>query len=308
MTDFLVSQYPGDGAFVIDSRLIASYLEIGHSDWMQNTIKKYQPQTEQAFGVLRFENGKPETGSKGGRPEIFVWLTEEQALFYITLSKNSLKVVECKANLVKAFIAYRQALRRKGVLFQPHTTVYIQRLENMADHKVPDHLWTTFREGAEILLLVEKQYKVPVNDMDLCDGSIGSRWRNYRIAKDADGRNLKDSDGNLVFQSWCSSVGKYTHKFRDRRGEQDNCNAYQYSEIPYFKAWLRDIYVPIHLPDYLKEKYGKRAVRQIYEEQGLINDYVLQLTEEKGKAPKEAEKYEIFLAAREAIANRYLLE
>lgn len=307
MTDFLVSQYPGDGAFVIDSRLIASYLEIEHSDWMQNIVKKYQTQTEKAFGSLRFDN-EVKKRAVGATVEKFVWLTEEQALFYIALSKNSPRVVECKINLVKTFIAYRQELRRKGVLFQPHSTVYIQRLENMADHKVPDHLWTTFREGAEILLLVEKQYKVPVNDMDLCDGSIGSRWRNYRIAKDADGRDLKDSDGNFVFQSWCSSVGKYTHKFRDRRGEQDDCNAYQYSEIPYFKAWLRDIYVPIHLPDYLKEKYGKRAVRQIYEEQGLINDYVLQLIEEKRKAPKEAEKYEIFLAAREAIANRYLLE
>lgn len=308
MDDFLVSQYPSDGAFVIDSRLIASYLEIGHSDWMQNTIKKYQPQTEQAFGVLRFENGKPETGSKGGRPEIFVWLTEEQALFYVTLSKNSLKVVECKTNLVKAFIAYRQALRRRSVLEQPHTSVYIQRLENMADHKVPDHLWTTFREGAEILLLVEKQYKVPVNQFDLCDGSIGTRWKNYRIAKDIDGKDLKDSDGNLVFQSWCCSVGQYTHKFRDQRGERDDCNAYEYSEIPYFKAWLREYYIPLHLPEYLKDKYGKRAVRQIYEEQGLLNAYILELTEEKRITAKQDELYDLFLASREAIANRYLLE
>jgi phage regulator Rha-like protein len=308
MTDFLISQYPGDGTFVIDSRLIADYLEINHSDWMQNTIKKYQSQTEQAFGVLRFENGKPQAGSKGGRPEIFVWLTEEQSLFYIALSKNSPKVVECKINLVKAFIAYRQALRQKGVLFQPHSTVYIQRLENMGDHKVPDHLWTTFREGAEILLLVEKQYKVPVNQLDLCDGSIGSRWRNYRIVKDVDGKDLKDSDGNLVFQSWCRPVGKYTHRFRDYRGDQDDCNAYEYSEIPYFKSWLREYYIPFHLPEYLTTKYGKRAVRQIYEEQELLTEYILQLTEEKKITSKQNELYDLFLAAREAIANRYLLE
>lgn len=287
MTDFLVFQYPGDGAFVIDSRLIASYLEIGHSDWMQNTIKKYQPQTEQAFGILRFENGE----IKGrGQPEKFVWLTEEQALFYITLSKNSLKVVECKVNLVKAFIAYRQALRRKGVLEQPHTSVYIQRLENMGDHEIADDLWAAFREGAEILLMVEKQYKVPVSQMDLCDGSIGTRWKNYRVDK-----------------PWAEVMAKYTHNFRDRRPTVYP-NAYTYSELPYFKKWLREEYVPKYLPEYLVSKYGKRAVRQIYEEQGLINEYVLQLTEEKGKAPKEAEKYEVFLAAREAITNRYLVE
>lgn len=62
------------------------------------------------------------------------------------------------------------------------------------------------------------------------------------------------------------------------------------------------------MPQYLTNKYGKRAVRQIYEEQGLLTDHILQITEEKRKAPKEEEKYEIFLAAREAIANRYLLE
>jgi phage regulator Rha-like protein len=211
MTDFIVSQHLDDSSFVVDSRLIASYLEINHSDWIQNIVKKYQTQTEQSFGVLRFENGKPETDSKGGRPENFVWLTEEQALFYITLSKNSSKVIECKRNLVDTFFAYRQELRRRGVLFQPHSTVYIQRLENMADHKVPDHLWTTFRESAEILILVEKTYKVPVNEMDLCDGSIGRHWSQHRQSK--------NSDDNIEPMPWTYPVGQYIHKFRDQRGE-----------------------------------------------------------------------------------------
>ncbi|UXE59126.1 MAG: Rha family transcriptional regulator [Woronichinia naegeliana WA131] len=294
MGEIAVAAYE-DSALVVDSRLIAQELEINHSDWMQNIIKKYQAQTEQSFGVLRFENGKPEVGSKGGRPELFAWLTEEQSLFYVTLSKNSPRVVECKANLVKAFIAYRQELRRRGVLLQPHSTVYIQRLENMADHKVPDHLWTTFREGAEILLLVEKQYKVPVNNFDLCDGSIGSRWKNYCEKKDADGNP----------KSWLCEIGEYTHKFRDKRGPR-SCNAYHYNEIPYFKAWLRDQYVPLHLPAYLLNKYGKLAVRQIYEEQRLLNDYIIQLTEIKRASVNEQEKYELFLAAREAIVSRYL--
>jgi hypothetical protein len=296
VTDFVVSQFSDDGSFVIDSRLIADYLEINHSDWMQNIIKKYQIQTEQSFGSLRFDN-EVKKRDVGATVEKFVWLTEEQALFYITLSKNSPKVVECKANLVRAFIAYRQALRRSGVLVQPHSTVYIKRLENMADHKVPDDLWTTFREAAEILLLVEKQYKVPVNQLDLCDGSVGSRWRNYRLTRDDNGKS----------KSWLCEVGEYIHKFRDQRGERI-CNAYKYSEIPYFKAWLREWYMPIHLPEYLVEKYGKRAVRQIYEEQGLLNDYIMQITEEKRITPKQDEMYDLFLAAREAIANRYLLE
>jgi len=288
MSDFDIFQYPSDNVIVVDSRLIASYLGINHSDWMQNIIRKYQTQTEQSFGSLRFEN-EVKKREFGGTVERFAWLTEEQALFYVTLSKNSLRVVECKARLVKSFIAYRQALRQRGVLPQPHSTIYIKRLENMADHKVSDHLWTTFRESAEILLMVEKQYKVPVEQMDLCDGSIGSHWSRFRESKD-----------------WVSPSEQYIHKFRDNRGERI-CKAYKYSEIPYFKAWLRDEYIPIHLPTYLVEKYGKRAVRQIYEEQSLLTEYILEITEERRVSSKQEELYEIFLAAREAIANRYLL-
>jgi hypothetical protein len=45
---------------------------------MQNIIKKYQTQTEQSFGFLRFDNGE----IKGrGQPEKFAWLSEEQSLF-----------------------------------------------------------------------------------------------------------------------------------------------------------------------------------------------------------------------------------
>ena len=46
-----------DGVLVVDSRLIAIELGIKHGDWMRNVVAKYQSQTEQAFGQLRFENG-----------------------------------------------------------------------------------------------------------------------------------------------------------------------------------------------------------------------------------------------------------
>ena len=53
---------------------------------MQNIVKKYQTQTEQAFGVLRFENGKPETGSKGIKKEI---LDASRTISYITKTNTS---------------------------------------------------------------------------------------------------------------------------------------------------------------------------------------------------------------------------
>lgn len=277
-----------DGFLVVDSRLVADRLGVSHSDWIQNVVRKYQAASEQAFGVIRFENGKPQPGTKGGRPEVFAWLTEEQATFYMTLSRNTPEVVQCKVELVQKFTEAKRLLRQRHGFVEPHTTIYIRRLENMTDHEVSDDLWTTFREGAEILLMVEKRYRVPVSQMDLCDGSIGRHWSEYRQT-----------------QPWADSVGEYTHRFRDHRGDI-LCKAYQVGELSSFKRWLREQYTPIHLPEYLVWKYGKRAVRQIYEELRELNPYILELTEEKRPSKKQDELHQIFLAAREAIVNRYL--
>jgi hypothetical protein len=145
-----------------------------------------------------------------------------------------------------------------------------------------------FREAAELLLLIEKDWRVPINDYDILDGSIGRKWSDYRAG-----------------QLWIRPIGSYIHCYRDRRGERE-CNAYCVTELPYFRAWLRDWYVPEHLPKYLIEKYGKQAVRQIYTEIGNLSDYILELTEVKRIAPKEEQKYKDFLAARQNL-QRFLI-
>lgn len=169
-----------------------------------------------------------------------------------------------------------------------HTTVYIERLENMRDHQVDDRLWTTFREGAEVLLLVEKDLRVPVDQLDLCDGSIGHHWSQFRV------------EGNW---RWLKPFGSYIHRFRDQRGDRE-CRAYSYEELPQFKTWLRENYVPQNLPKYLADKYGKRAVRQIYGEVNGLNDYILHLTEEKRLSVKQEDLYQQFLAARSSLMVR----
>lgn len=284
MTDFSVVQYE-DGALVVDSRLIAERLGIQHENFM-GTLNKYRTQAEQAFGVFRFETGKPKGGESGGRPTEFVFLTEDQATFLMTLSRNTPEVVQCKLELVKQFSEAKRLLRKQGFVLQPHTSIYIRRIENTRDHIIEDDLWMVFREANEILLMIEKDYRVPVEQMDLCDGSIGTHWANYRKDK-----------------PWAVPARSYTHKYRDQRGSRE-CNAYDYSEIKYFKRWLKEHYIPIHLPAYLKDKYGKRAVRLIYEELGQLNEYIIDLTDESRLTSKQNELYEIFLAAREALANR----
>jgi phage regulator Rha-like protein len=181
MNDSLVSQLP-EGLLVIDSRVVADQLDIDHGDWMQNAIKKYQPQAEQAFGSLRFQNGvrKREIGATTQK---FVWLTEDQALFYTTLSRNTDKVVQTKIKIVTEFSKMRKLLLGNGYQ-QVTTSVYIRRLERIRDHEIAYDLWSVFKESAEILLLVEKDFNIPVQKMDLCDGSIGDHWRKYRQDKE----------------------------------------------------------------------------------------------------------------------------
>lgn len=168
--------------------------------------------------------------------------------------------------------------RREGNL--PHTDVYIKRIQHMRDHVIDDDNWCIFREAADLLLLLEKDWRVPINDYDILDGSIGGIWSDYRKNK-----------------PWISNVSSYTHRYRDQRGERE-CSAYVYDELPHFKKWLRDEYVPKYLPLYLRRKYGKQVTRLVYNENGLINDHILELTEVKRKSPKDDERYQKFLDER----------
>lgn len=172
MPDLVAFEY--EGVLVVDSRLVAQELGIEHNSFIA-TIQTYQELVEREFGVFRFQIEKPLT-SRGGRPRRFVYLNEGQATFLMTLSRNTPEVLLLKKELVQKFFQARELLRGRST--QPlYTTVYIQRLENMRDHEVADHLWTTFREGAEVLLLVEKEYRVPVSKMDLCDARSQSSFR-----------------------------------------------------------------------------------------------------------------------------------
>lgn len=56
MNNLIAITQQGD-ALVVDSRLIAERLGVNHKDWYRNILLKYQTETEQAFGQLRFENG-----------------------------------------------------------------------------------------------------------------------------------------------------------------------------------------------------------------------------------------------------------
>jgi len=94
---------------VVDSRLIASELGIGHEPFIR-TIRKYSDEVEQ-FGILRFENGTSTNSVGATHKTLFCYLNEDQATYVMTLSKNTDKVRQCKLNLVKAFSEAKKLIK-----------------------------------------------------------------------------------------------------------------------------------------------------------------------------------------------------
>lgn len=96
---------------VVDSRLIAKSMGIQHNTFLK-TIRKYRSQVEQTFERLRFEVADVQMPKGAVRQDVVCYLlTENQATFLMTLSRNTPKVVQCKLNLVKAFSDAKELLK-----------------------------------------------------------------------------------------------------------------------------------------------------------------------------------------------------
>ena len=108
MPDLMAFEHE-DGTLVVDSRLIAERLGIEHISFLE-TIESYQSQVQKAFGIVRFETEK--TG-KPGRPQRYALLSEDQATFLMTLSRNTPEVVQCKIELVQSFSKAKEIIRQR---------------------------------------------------------------------------------------------------------------------------------------------------------------------------------------------------
>ena len=91
----------------VDSRLLARQLGGDHANVFE-LVTDYRADFEQ-LGVVRFQTEKPLPGSKGGRPERFALLNEDQAYLLLTYRRNTAKVRALKVKLVKAFRNARRA-------------------------------------------------------------------------------------------------------------------------------------------------------------------------------------------------------
>jgi anti-repressor protein len=114
------------GVLVADSRLIALELGIQHKNFLA-TIEKYNPQmaSNPEMQPVAFETRLVKRPQGGTYEERFAWLSEPQATFIMTLSRNTEQVVKCKLALSIAFDKAKKVIQETI----PVQTQEIERLK-----------------------------------------------------------------------------------------------------------------------------------------------------------------------------------
>lgn len=208
MSDITPFEY--DGQLVVDSRLIAEELGIEHESFLR-TIDTYKTLAEIEFGVFRFEIGKPPEGSKGGRPERFALLTENQSNFLMTLTRNTPQAVQCKLKLVKGFAKAKELLKKKQITtFNNYTLGRIVHHHSVNQNPLPDGYFACFDKMIEIL-----------QKLDIRLGyQLGEHW--YDVSKGTErflepdisiGRNFS----SFFTSNYLEEYSKYQEAYKARR-------------------------------------------------------------------------------------------
>lgn len=101
----------------VDSRLLAQHLGNQHRHVMA-LIEKYAAKFR-GLNQLLFKSAVGERLQGGGNPERFALLTEDQAYFLLSLSRNSERVVNLKVKLIQVFSDARRAIAMRQVEYLP---------------------------------------------------------------------------------------------------------------------------------------------------------------------------------------------
>ena len=116
MNDIALTTHKGEAR--ADSRLLAERMKLRHHSAFE-MVKDFKADFEQ-LGVIRFQTEQPHQGSKGGRPERYALLNEDQSYLLLAFSRNTLHVRALKvALLVKAFRQARQGQQITEVEYLP---------------------------------------------------------------------------------------------------------------------------------------------------------------------------------------------
>jgi phage regulator Rha-like protein len=125
----------------IDSRTLAKSLGNTHRPTVALVVK-YCDRLQQ-FGQVLFKKADGGRIQGGGKAERFVLLNEDQAIFLLSLSRNTDRVIELKARLVRAFSdARRNATQRQTEYLPEYHRLHdlIKQLANGSDNERHVHI------------------------------------------------------------------------------------------------------------------------------------------------------------------------
>ena len=224
----------GNGnVLVVDSRLVADRLGIRHDNLVQ-TIEKYKTQAEQAFGLFLFQT-ETRKRAVGATVIRYYLLTEDQATFIMSLSRNTPEVVQCKLELVQAFS------KAKALLQTPtFTYAWTERLKLFRRKtKIPTGWFCIFEELNNSLVGDLEDHGIILPGNAVPDISVGKCFCKHLRAT---GRNTDDP----------GLIRKYRHFYPD--GRIVDANIYVDKLLPEYRQWFNVTYRPDKFVTYLKGK------------------------------------------------------
>lgn len=187
-------------------------------------------------------NFQPSTYKSLQNRELPMYIMTRDAFTMLVMSFTGSSAAKFREEFIDEFNRM-EAILRAGItpILIP---TYQQRILSEPTKSCPDTHFSIFDASHSIMLFIEKNIG-SVNKYDLADGSIGTRWAKYREGK-----------------AWTSPFSHYIHEYDDSRGDRE-CKCYDNSELPFFKKWLKEIYKPVYLYDYLHAKYANEKNRSM---------------------------------------------
>lgn len=278
------------GELVVDSRLISQELGIEHESFVR-TIRNYENLIEQEFGILRFQIGEIQGR---GQPERRYFLTEDQATFLMTLSRNTPEVIRCKINLVKAFSRAKELLnRREQVAYGTRVPYWYQRMRlalSDIDKPLPDNHFCIYLRMMDFFSQLEVRLHYIVPDISpqtgkrlIPDISIGRKFNEFLRSGDEVAymarQEFLGSPQPVDFREGYShqhEISTYNHVYPESSHGKYNiqeCNAYPIRYASIFDYFLQEYWIPDRCVGYLQERdaegvtYLQEAVSQLPENQ-----------------------------------------
>jgi Rha family phage regulatory protein len=184
------------------------------------------------FRRLNFELSNYENRGK----QYPVYIMTREGFTLLVMGFTGVAAVKFKIEFLEEF-KRMEALLKVDTTPKPLLQVYSKRIINDEARNCPETHWCIFTESHPVMIAVESNVGSQC-EFDLIDGSIGIAWAKFRKGK-----------------SWAGDASTYPYEFSDKRGSRE-AKCYLNSELEHFRRWLKNVYKPDHLPDYLRSKYA----------------------------------------------------